>query len=449
MGGSILWTCGRAALAALLLAGATGCLGGSSGHESVSGEPLRRCASQGECNAGLECLCQVCTRACASDNGCSDLGDGATCMPTASTSSCSAADGASVDNVCMPASSDVGVGDGDGDVGIAGDGDARGDGDGDTGPGDGDGDAAVDDAADAGTTGSGGSGATTEGYVPFECGVESCGEGQTCCPATGLCYEQGAGTSCPGVGCGIGPAGPADCCPDGLAFCEDTSACHHPGCTDCCKPTVSCNDHDECETGYLCCYSSRTCYHPSFGSCSEATPRCDEDGACPGNLECCTQHDLCFPPDCTDCCPTDCAPAAASCATGTPCCGDLACCTGVPVPPGEEYCSSSCPVSDRNVKKDIVPVDGAAILAGVERLPISAWSYRDEDGVRHVGPMAQDFHATFGLGQSDTCIPTIDSGGVALAAIQALAADVAALRAEIEALRKHNLALEHQLATER
>ncbi len=38
--------------------------------------------------------------------------------------------------------------------------------------------------------------------------------------------------------------------------------------------------------------------------------------------------------------------------------------------------------------------------------------------VRHVGPMAQDFHAAFGLGDSDKSIGMQDIEGVALAAIQ-------------------------------
>jgi len=37
-----------------------------------------------------------------------------------------------------------------------------------------------------------------------------------------------------------------------------------------------------------------------------------------------------------------------------------------------------------------------------------------------VGPTAQDFRAAFGLGEDDRHISTVDSEGVALAAIQAL-----------------------------
>jgi hypothetical protein len=44
---------------------------------------------------------------------------------------------------------------------------------------------------------------------------------------------------------------------------------------------------------------------------------------------------------------------------------------------------------------------------------------------RHIGPMAQDFHAAFGLdGTDDKHIATVDADGAALAAIQGLNAKV-------------------------
>ncbi len=78
--------------------------------------------------------------------------------------------------------------------------------------------------------------------------------------------------------------------------------------------------------------------------------------------------------------------------------------------------------SDRNAKIRIEPVDVADILEKVRTLPVAAWTYRnDASGARHLGPMAQDFHATFGLGEKETGISSLDSSGVALAAIKALA----------------------------
>ena len=79
------------------------------------------------------------------------------------------------------------------------------------------------------------------------------------------------------------------------------------------------------------------------------------------------------------------------------------------------------PNSDRNAKTAIVPADTAAILDKVAALPIEQWRFKAEpEGVKHVGPMAQDFHAAFGLGTRPTGIATVDADGVALAAIQAL-----------------------------
>lgn len=96
-------------------------------------------------------------------------------------------------------------------------------------------------------------------------------------------------------------------------------------------------------------------------------------------------------------------------------------------------------LSDRNVKTAITAIDPAAILDGVLALPISEWSYIAQgEGIRHLGPMAQDFAAAFDLGENDTTISSIDADGVALAAIQGLNSKLerenAALRARLDAL---------------
>jgi hypothetical protein len=91
-------------------------------------------------------------------------------------------------------------------------------------------------------------------------------------------------------------------------------------------------------------------------------------------------------------------------------------------------------LSDRDAKTDIAPLDDAAILAKVATLPVSAWRYKTESGVRHVGPMAQDFYAAFHVGQDDRHITAIDEDGVALAAIKALHTENVELRARLAAL---------------
>ncbi len=92
--------------------------------------------------------------------------------------------------------------------------------------------------------------------------------------------------------------------------------------------------------------------------------------------------------------------------------------------------------SDVNRKHLFQDVRGEDVLARLRRLPITSWTYRtEESGVRHLGPMAQDFRAAFGLGDDDKVIGTVDADGVALAAAKALEARTATLRTENDALR--------------
>lgn len=106
---------------------------------------------------------------------------------------------------------------------------------------------------------------------------------------------------------------------------------------------------------------------------------------------------------------------------------------GAKLAPGSGTWASA---SDRNMKTDVVRLDDATVLAKVARLPISRWSYVSERGVRHVGPMAQDFYAAFGVGEDDKHITSIDEDGVALSAIKALHTETATLRAENARLRR-------------
>lgn len=113
------------------------------------------------------------------------------------------------------------------------------------------------------------------------------------------------------------------------------------------------------------------------------------------------------------------------------------------------YCTAAgvwTSVCDRNAKENFTPVHGREILAKVAALPITEWKYKVEtNGVRHLGPTAQDFHAAFGLGQSDKTIGAVDADGVTLAAIQGLNALLNEQREEIRALRAHNREMERRL----
>lgn len=100
--------------------------------------------------------------------------------------------------------------------------------------------------------------------------------------------------------------------------------------------------------------------------------------------------------------------------------------------------------SDRNKKEHFLPVDVQEILASVVALPIETWNYKEQNpAIRHIGPMAQDFAAAFGVGEDDRHINMVDANGVALAAIQALYkmllekdAQIGALRTDLDDLKQ-------------
>jgi hypothetical protein len=77
--------------------------------------------------------------------------------------------------------------------------------------------------------------------------------------------------------------------------------------------------------------------------------------------------------------------------------------------------------SDRNGKDNVAPTNPNSVLEAVTALPIATWNWKAQSAtIRHMGPMAQDFYAAFGLGEDDTHISAVDIEGVALAAIQGL-----------------------------
>ncbi len=99
--------------------------------------------------------------------------------------------------------------------------------------------------------------------------------------------------------------------------------------------------------------------------------------------------------------------------------------------------------SDRNRKTNFQSIDSQAVLEKVISLPILRWNYKEEDdGTLHLGPMAQDFYAAFGLGADDKHIATVDADGVALAAIQALARENQALKTKLAQLQQALQALQ-------
>ncbi len=82
--------------------------------------------------------------------------------------------------------------------------------------------------------------------------------------------------------------------------------------------------------------------------------------------------------------------------------------------------------SDRKLKENFQTLDLRDVLRRVVAMPVTSWTVIGHPERRHIGPVAQDFHASFGLGdpKDDKHIDIGDSQGVALAAIQGLNAKV-------------------------
>ncbi|MCB0689159.1 MAG: tail fiber domain-containing protein [Saprospiraceae bacterium] len=104
--------------------------------------------------------------------------------------------------------------------------------------------------------------------------------------------------------------------------------------------------------------------------------------------------------------------------------------------------------SSIHLKEQFRALSPEDMLDKVSQLDIQEWSYKKYPNVRHIGPTAEIFHQTFGVGMDDKSISTIDADGVALIAIQALIEktnDTEQLSEQIEALEKANKELEANL----
>jgi hypothetical protein len=103
--------------------------------------------------------------------------------------------------------------------------------------------------------------------------------------------------------------------------------------------------------------------------------------------------------------------------------------------------SWSC-TSDRDAKENFIPADGMDILQRLVAMPLFSWNFKGADPtIRSLGPTAQDFYGSFGLGRNDKSIANVNLEGVALAAIQGLNAKVE------KALDEKSRQLEEQAVT--
>jgi len=198
--------------------------------------------------------------------------------------------------------------------------------------------------------------------------------------------------------------------------------------------------------GFQCCNAACVDTYNDPTNCGSCGHHCDGQTNFCNNGHC--EAPPCFGTTCTNgsCCGNSCCDSSQICCEMEgPVGGEPICYTPTQqqptCPPGCTAC-----VSDRNVKRDIVPVDPQAVLDGVSRVPVATWSYKSDDpSVRHMGPMAQDFYGEFGLGATDKAYSPIDAHGVAFAAIQALYDRVKEQDARIEKLEKENRELRQRL----
>jgi Chaperone of endosialidase len=104
--------------------------------------------------------------------------------------------------------------------------------------------------------------------------------------------------------------------------------------------------------------------------------------------------------------------------------------------------------SDRNKKENFKTVNAQAVLEKLARMPVTRWNMKgDRNKTPHVGPVAQDFKAAFGLGENDTTINAADAQGVAFAAIQGVYEKNRTLQAQVKTLEARLQALEKAMGS--
>ncbi len=92
-------------------------------------------------------------------------------------------------------------------------------------------------------------------------------------------------------------------------------------------------------------------------------------------------------------------------------------------------------LSRRDSKEHFTRIDHQAMLAALKGLDISTWNYKHQpDSERHLGPVAEEFHAAYGLGTNPQHIATSDMAAVALASSQALLFELEAKEQQIAEL---------------
>lgn len=81
--------------------------------------------------------------------------------------------------------------------------------------------------------------------------------------------------------------------------------------------------------------------------------------------------------------------------------------------------------SDKNLKENFKKIDSIDILNKINKLDITSWNYKkDDDSIKHIGPMSQDFYSLFKVGINDKTIAPLDAASIAITGIKALSNQV-------------------------
>ena len=230
--------------------------------------------------------------------------------------------------------------------------------------------------------------------------------GFTCTPNT-PCAGSNRVCNAAGTACGV---------------CTHTNQCGGRACLGgVCRGGEACDAQGDCTNISQLLECELTANEPLIGTCVLADPK---ECTIATQAADCAAGEFCLLAECVKPCTSD-----AECQAGEQCLAGV--------------CISTAMISDRALKANIAAVDPVDMLARVRELPIATWNYTSDDpAIRHIGPMAQDFAATFGVGADDRHIHPVDGHGVALAAIQGLAVELARLREENAALAARLAALE-------
>jgi hypothetical protein len=104
-------------------------------------------------------------------------------------------------------------------------------------------------------------------------------------------------------------------------------------------------------------------------------------------------------------------------------------------------------ISDKNKKENFKKIDKQDVLDKLVAMPMESWNYKAQNKtIRHIGPYAQDFNKAYGLGDGKLSISTIDSDGVALVSVQALAERNRNLSARNKNLESKVISLEERFS---